>query len=275
MLSASVVPLAVGLALLVGCAPAGAPRPVAKPAEPPRAATPAHGELPIWRLTELVQATQAVALLRGPAGASFMLDMGRAKRVHAVAMQTASVTGAGEIPDWLLVGTPAVNAFATWHKGQPVIAITLGMMQLLKDDEGAWAALIGHEMAHFRLGHHQARQARKETVELGSSLAGLLLSAVGLGIGGIAADATGTLVDRAFSRGDERDADRVALDYVRRAGFDPQGALRLQQRLLELRQDSAFGFLSTHPGGQDRVEAMRRLLEQAESERGPANQAPN
>lgn len=258
------------LALLAGCAPVGAPGTGGKTGErsPPAAA---HGEMPIWRLAELAQANQPAILLRGPAGVAGVLDTAQAKLIHGAALKVVAAAGTGETPDWLLVGTPSINAFATYQNGRPVIGITLGMAKLLQDDEGAWGALVGHELAHFRLGHHQARRSRHETVQLGSSLAGLVLSAVGLGVGSIAVDATGTLMERSFSRDDERDADRAGLAYLRRAGLDPQGALRLQERLLEVKRESAFAFLSTHPGGQDRVDAIRELLEQTDRE--PASPA--
>ena len=250
------------LLLLMGCAPVGAPKSTERSAERSRPSPAAHGEMPIWRFHDLAEANQPLILLRSPAGFSLAFESARAKLIHAVALKIVAVAGKGEAPDWLLVGTPSINAFATYQNGQPVIAVTLGMVNLLKDDEGAWAALIGHELAHFRLGHHQARRSRQEAVELGSSLAGLVLSAAGLGIGSVAADATGTLVERSFSRDDECDADRAGLGYARLAGFDPQGAMRLQERLLSVSRESAFAFLSTHPSGRDRVETIRRLLEE-------------
>lgn len=259
----AVVSLAIMLMPLMACAPVGEPRPGGKPTDHSRPASAAHGELLVWRFDELAKSAQPTVFLRNPAGVAIRFETSQARRVQAVAAKIASAAGNGESPDWFLVGTPAINAFATYQNGQPLIAVTLGMVNLLDSDEGAWAALAGHELAHFRLGHHQAQRSRKETVALGSSLAGLVLSAAGLGIGSVAADAAGTLVERSFSRDDERDADRVGLDYVRHAGFDPQGALRLQMRMLDAKRESAPAFLSTHPSGQDRIESIRQLLKQS------------
>lgn len=264
--------LALLAALTLGCAPLGEPKPAGKAGGQSHPASSSHGEMPVWRFEELAAASQPLALLRSPAGASLTFETARARLIYAVAQKVVATAGPGVAPDWLLVGTPAVNAFASFQKGRPVIGVTLGMVHLLKDDEGAWGALIGHELAHFRLGHHQAYRSRKEAVELGSTLAGLVLSAAGLGIGNLAADATGKLVERSFSRDDERDADREGLAYARHAGLDPYGALRLQQRLLDVKREAAFSFLSTHPSGYDRIEAIRQLLEQpAGAQDAPAN----
>jgi predicted Zn-dependent protease len=247
--------------LLAACAPAGNIKPPGKPADPPKAATP-HGEMASWRLDEVAESTQPAILLRAPSGMGFRLDAERVRNIQSIARRVVDAAGAGETPEWLLTGTLSINAFATYRNGQPTIGITLGMVGLLGDDEGAWAALLGHELAHFRLGHHQSRRVRRDVLDVGSSLAGVLLSVAGLGIGSLAADATGTLVERSFSRDDERDADSRGLEYARRAGFDPYGAVRLQQRLMESKRDNSLSLLSTHPSGQDRVDTIRRLIEE-------------
>ena len=248
------------LAFLVGCAPASSLRPASKTAESAPAFF-SHGELPFWRLDELAGTAKAQVLLNGPSGSTLLIDSARLRLVHGVALRIVAAAGPGESPTWLLLGSSSINAFATFDRQQPVIAITLGMLALLDEDQGAWGALLGHELAHLRLGHHHARRARSEALELGSSLAGLLLSAVGLSLGSVAADATGKLVECSFSRDDERQADRTGIAYVRAAGLDPQGALRLQQRLLLVNREAAFTFLSTHPSGTERVAAIRLLLE--------------
>ena len=264
------IALAAALILSAACAPVGEPRPA--PAAGQRSAAAPHGKLPLWRIDDLAQAADPVILLRSPSGATLPFQTARAQLLQGIAARLAAA-GGGPAPDLLLVGTPAINAYASYRAAQPVIGITLGMANLLQDDADAWGALIGHELAHFRLGHHQAQRARTEAVDFGSSLAGLALSAVGLGLGNIVADAAGTLVERSFSRDDERDADRAGLDYARRAGLDARGALRLQQLLRSTQRDASFSFLSTHPSGQERIDSIRQLLEQPASS-APALQAP-
>ena len=247
------------LLLATGCAPTHLTGGSGAAAKPPAHA--AH-TLPAWRLEELAAIEGPAIPLRLPSGEMFPIAPARVRLMHEVAQKLLAGAGSGETPDWLLVGTPAINAFASYQSGRPVIAVTLGMSHLLRDDADAWAALFGHELAHFRLGHHEALRHRRQATQLGSSLAGLALSMAGLGIGSVVADAGGTLVERAFSRDDERDADGTGLDYLRRAGFDAGGALRLQQRLLDAAGTAGGGFLSTHPGGQERIERLRRLIDE-------------
>lgn len=252
-----IVPLAAALLLAAGCAPVHLMDDGAK-AKP--AAHAAH-TLPAWRLEELAAVPgPAMIPLRLASGEQFAIPPARVRLMHDAARRVLAGADAGETPDWLLVGSPAINAFASYQSGQPVIAVTLGMTHLLGDDAGAWAALFGHELAHFRLGHHKKLRQRKQATQIGSSLAGIALSVAGLGFGSVVADAGGTLVERAFSREDELDADGTGLKYLQRAGFEGEGAVRLQAKLLEAARTSTPGFLSTHPGGQERIERLRGLI---------------
>jgi predicted Zn-dependent protease len=63
-----------------------------------------------------------------------------------------------------------------------------------------------------------------------------------------------------FSRDDEREADRVGLQIMRRAGWDARGMTELFEILRrEQGRDPAAleTFLSTHPAPQDRIAALQ------------------
>jgi predicted Zn-dependent protease len=264
--------LLLSFALLgAGCAPAPPKATAEKPAAKAASAKSGHGDMAAWRLEELSSESAPALVFAGRAGTQIKIETPRLRMIHATAQRVLAAAGPGEAPEWLLIGTPAIIAFATYQGKQPLIGITLGMVDLLKDDEGAWGALFGHELAHFRLGHHAGQRARKESLEVGTSIAGLLLSVAGLGFGSAIADATGTLVERSFSRDDESNADFAGLNYARAAGLDPYGALRLQERLLASRSTTPLSFLSTHPSGQDRIDRLRTLLEEHNPTAKPAH----
>lgn len=137
--------------------------------------------------------------------------------------------------------------------GQAVIAVTVGMLSLLGDDADAWAVLVGHELAHLRLGHQQRAESRHADVQASSGLAGVLLAVVGVPFASAVADSAGAVVERGFSRDDEREADRVGLEYARLAGYSPEGGARLFARLADAGSGRDGGLLSTHPGIEERV----------------------
>lgn len=170
----------------------------------------------------------------------------------------------------LILADDHPNAFAFRAGNRPSMAISLGMIELLRDDRDALAALFGHELAH--LYHHAGRRDpdREDAQEIVSAVAAIALTLVGVPFAAaIGGEAAGTVVQRSYSRDDEREADRLSVGYLLRAGFDPRGAVRLQEKLARAGSDSALAILSTHPSGEERVDSLRALV--AEYERaGPS-----
>lgn len=222
---------------------------------------PAHGELEVWRLDELAQIDQPVVLLRNSHGGLAAVETGLLNGILATSRKIMQVADEGPAPEIVVIASAGVNAFAFINARQPMIALSLGMIRLLSTDMDAWAALFGHELAHLRLDHLRGQQDRRDKAEIAGSVAGVVLSAIGLPFAGVAADASATLTDRAYSRDDEREADRLGLEYMRRAGFAETGAIRLQEALLTIRSGTSIPFLSTHPGGEERIANLRRMIQ--------------
>lgn len=249
------------LLLLAGCAAPGSRQDYSM--KHPQNATPApsHGEMEVWRLDELAQQDQPAVLLRNSQGIYAAIETSLLRSILATGEKILQAAGEGQAPQFVLITSGTVNAFAFFNGKQPTIALSLGMIRLLGADQDAWAALFGHELAHLRLEHLRGKKDRREKTEIASSIAGVVLSVIGLPFASVAADASATLADRAYSREDEREADRTGLQYMRRAGFAETGAISLQQRLLTVSSGTVIPFLSTHPGGEERIENLRQLIQ--------------
>ena len=68
-----------------------------------------------------------------------------------------------------------------------------------------------------------------------------------------------------FSRDDEREADRLGLGYLRRAGYDAGGMVRFFETLLERRQNrpgTLEQFFASHPLTEERLQAARQQLKE-------------
>lgn len=163
------------------------------------------------------------------------------------------------LPGLALASTPVPNAYVMRHGDTGLVVITLGMVELLGDDEAAWAALFGHELAHLSLRHNEQRSERRDTGEGVGAALGIALTLAGVPFAPLLADATAVVVERGYSREDERAADRAGMAAMVRAGYDPAGAVRLFEKLSALGSASVFGFLDTHPAGAERLEAARRM----------------
>ena len=154
-----------------------------------------------------------------------------------------------------------LNAFAL--PGGP-IWVHRGILQAAAN-EAQLAGVLAHEIAHIAE-RHAASQMTKQLIANG--LLGLLGAVLGNDGGGARTARIGAQVLASgyllkFSRDDEREADRVGLQIMRRAGWDPRGMPEFMERLRrEQGRDpgSVEVFLSSHPAPGERADALRQSL---------------
>jgi Zn-dependent protease with chaperone function len=156
-----------------------------------------------------------------------------------------------------LLQSPQVNAFCM-PGGR--IAFFTGIIDKLKLTDDEIAAVMGHEIAHALREHGRERQSKATATGLASQLGGAALSAwLGVDVRG-AANAAGQLYVLKFSRDEEREADLVGLDIAARAGFDPRAGVVLWNKMAALNQRAPIELLSTHPGGENRIEQIQNHM---------------
>jgi predicted Zn-dependent protease len=149
---------------------------------------------------------------------------------------------------------------ATGRDGRNKVGITPAMLELLGDDDDAYAALIGHEVAHLTQRHGAERASRQGLMQGLGLVATLLAGARGNVNASRVINFGGILVDRSYSREEERDADRLGIGFASAAGYDPQGAVRLFERMASAGRTAPLAFLSTHPGGGERLASARATI---------------
>ena len=132
-------------------------------------------------------------------------------------------------------------------------------------NESQLAGVVAHEVAHIAL-RHAADQITKQLVANG--LLGLLGAVLGNDGGGARTAQIGAQILAngymlKFSRDDEREADRVGMQIMQRAGWDPRGMPEFME-ILRRRQGrdpaSVEVFLSSHPAPGERAALLRRTL---------------
>jgi beta-barrel assembly-enhancing protease len=153
-----------------------------------------------------------------------------------------------------------INAFAL--PGGPVW-VHRGAMQAAAS-ESQLAGVLAHEIAHISE-RHAADQLTKSLVANG--LLGLLGAVLGNDRGARAAQtgarilASGYMLK--FSRDDEREADAVGADMMRRAGWDPRGMIEFMEMLRREQGSDPHRvqvFLSSHPAPGERASRLRTTL---------------
>ncbi|WP_095530373.1 M48 family metalloprotease [Candidatus Dactylopiibacterium carminicum] len=153
---------------------------------------------------------------------------------------------------------PTVNAFAM---PGGVIGFHTGLI-ITSRTESELASVMAHEMTHVSQ-HHLARmlssQGTNTALALASILAAVLIGRNSANVGSaVLAGGQAALIQNqlSYSRDYEREADRLGLQMLAGAGFDPQGMpdffarMYAQTRSLE---NNASSYLSTHPLTQDRI----------------------
>jgi len=155
-----------------------------------------------------------------------------------------------------LIGSKDVNAFCM-PGGK--IAFFTGLLEQLKVTDDEAAMVMGHEMAHALREHARARVAKEQgtgtLLQLGAQLFGLgQLGQIGANIGT-------QLITLRFSRADETEADLIGLEIGARAGFSPDAAVSLWQKMGQVEGNGGGpAFLSSHPTGPDRLERLRQNI---------------
>lgn len=127
----------------------------------------------------------------------------------------------------------------------------------LTDDE--IAAIMGHEMAHALREHGRERMSQAYAQNAGLSI---LTQAVGLGQGSaqllqMAAQVGLTLP---HSRGQESEADVMGLELLARAGYNPNAAVSLWQKMGKATGGNQGSFMSTHPSGSQRIQDLEAVM---------------
>ena len=127
----------------------------------------------------------------------------------------------GKIPfQFHVVLDDSANAFATPNG---IVVVNSGMMELL-ENEAQLAAVLGHEIAHATHEHTWRQQQYHKGKRLAIGLAGAFAAGYGLqGMADLANLVNGAIVN-GHSRSLENQSDRVGLQYMVAAGYDPRQA---------------------------------------------------
>ena len=181
--------------------------------------------------------------------------------------------------DYFVVQDDSINAFALVGGH---IGVHTGLI-LLTQNESELAGVLGHETAHI-LQKHQARVLHGQSKSQWSSLAALALALIASRSGGSqAGQVTEAAIASAgalsmqnmidYTREHEREADRVGLTLMDRAGFDSRGMATFFERLLRANRlnelKGAPSYLRTHPLTTERIADIQDRLEKIPSRMVP------
>jgi predicted Zn-dependent protease len=173
---------------------------------------------------------------------------------------------------FVVVDDETINAFAA---SGGFILVNKGLIMAARTEDEL-AAVLAHEVAHTVRGHaigsiQKARMAGvyKEmldsTVQLDEQQLGTLTKA----FEGAMDDMINSMVVKGYSRDTEFEADKVGLEILADAGYDPQAFIRLLGSLAKKTGGGGGGFSATHPSAKDRLAKLKSEADKLGSKKAP------
>lgn len=160
---------------------------------------------------------------------------------------------------FIVLDSPVINAFAV---PGGYIYLTRGILALMSS-EAEMAVVLGHELGHVNARHGVRKMSQMILVQVGLAV-GSALSDTFAKISGVAGVGIQLLFLK-YSRDDEREADRLGIEYSRKAGYDPSRMVDFFTSLQKMgdlsgKGSALPGFLSTHPLTSERIRNVGGML---------------
>ena len=146
------------------------------------------------------------------------------------------------------------------------IVVNRGLLVEL-ESEAELAAVLGHEIVHADAAHGARAQSKGVVTQsaavvsmviLGSTIQSQQAREVAMMVPALGAQ----MLTQKYGRDAERESDEYGMKYMSEAGYDPQGAVELQETFVELsegkNQDWLSGLFASHPASRERVDNNRK-----------------
>ncbi len=188
--------------------------------------------------------------------------------LNRLGVQLAGTPGANGFSfEFFLVRDAMLNAFAL---PGGFIGVHSGLI-IAAQSESELASVLAHEIGHVTQRHIArmlAQQRQTSMVTLAAAILGALAARSNpQAMAGIVTMAGGAQQQQmlAFSRDAEREADRVGIETLRAAGFEPAGMVAFFQRLQQstrIYEGAAPGYMRSHPLTADRIADMQARVQE-------------
>ena len=149
-----------------------------------------------------------------------------------------------------------VNA---WCMAGGRMAVYTGLFDKLELTDDEFAQIMGHEISHALANHTAERMSRAMATATGMAVIGAASdnSSVAMAGASVLANVALTLPN---SRDAENEADVMGMVLATKAGYDPEAAVTLWQKMGDLNDERPAEFLSTHPAPENRQAALNVMI---------------
>jgi beta-barrel assembly-enhancing protease len=199
-------------------------------------------------------------------GGRYVVDPELTYYVNRVGQRLAEVSDRPDLPyEFVVLNNDVPNA---WALPGGKMAINRGLLIHL-EDEAQLAAVLGHEVVHAAARHGATQQTRNIMLQAGLLAAGVAAVSQEWEYGALAVGALGvgaTAWQARYSRSHELEADRYGVEYMVRTGYDPQGAVELQETFLKFSEGRnpnwLEGLFASHPPSRERMRLNQQLADE-------------
>ena len=169
---------------------------------------------------------------------------------------------------------PYFNAFMAPNG---MMVVWTGLL-LRSENEAQVAAVIGHEA-----GHYIKRHSLKAWLDAKSRTDLMAILSIGLAVGGVPGGGDifniTQLLQAGFmakhSRDNEREADKIGLDLLVKAGYDPKEAPKIWENIIKEMElgkvNKPLNFLASHPAPKERIENLKKQTLEYENVKNKKN----
>jgi predicted Zn-dependent protease len=164
--------------------------------------------------------------------------------------------------DWSVVIVDDAETVNAWCMAGGKMAVYTGLFEQLELTDDEFAQIMGHEISHALADHTAERMSRAMAIQLG--LTAVSAATDGSGSAGQTAELLAQVaLELPNSRVAEREADTLGMQLATLAGYDPEAAVTLWQKMSQLGEDRPPDFLSTHPAPSDRQARLTQMIPSA------------
>lgn len=141
------------------------------------------------------------------------------------------------------------------------IMVLSGLVEKLNTTDDELAAVIGHEIAHALREHGRERMSQAYIQEFGLRALAVFVSKGAAGSAAMQGASIGSqlLFSLPNSREQEVESDRMGLELSARAGFNPNAAVTLWEKMSAQSKNNPPEFFSTHPASENRIADLKAL----------------
>jgi len=163
--------------------------------------------------------------------------------------------------DWSMEVIDDPEVVNAWCMAGGRMAVYTGLIQKLDPTDDELAQVLAHEISHALANHTAERMSVALATQAGVVLAGVLSDDAQKTMSR-AAVAAALAVQLPNSRTAESEADEIGIELAAKAGYNPNAAVSLWQKMANAGGAGPPQFLSTHPSPANRQERLAELAPQ-------------